>query len=72
MAEILKRLGGSKSTIYSYYPSKAELVQMLTPAMLSATRIAQQDKIPFREAATNRAKKTKPCAEGLFVGLMRL
>jgi len=81
MAEILKRLGGSKSTIYSYYPSKADLVQavldhgaelelqaafmkldagsgpagtlrefgrtylvqMLTPAMLSATRIAQQD-----------------------------
>lgn len=81
MAEILKRLGGSKSTIYSYYPSKAELVQavldhgaelaleaafmkldtgsgpaatlhefgrtylvqMLNPAVLSATRIAQQD-----------------------------
>jgi len=81
MAEILGRLGGSKSTIYSYYPSKAELVQavvahgavrelqaafskldagaapaamlhefgrtylaqMLTPSMVSATRIAQQD-----------------------------
>jgi len=27
MADILQRLGGSKSTIYSYFPSKAELVQ---------------------------------------------
>ena len=27
MADILKRLGGSKSTIYTYYRSKAELVQ---------------------------------------------
>lgn len=81
MADILNRLGGSKSTIYSYFPSKAELVQavvaqaaeiklqgafakldtgaapdemlrrfgrtyltqMLTPEMVSATRIAQQD-----------------------------
>lgn len=81
MLDILNRLGGSKSTIYSYFPSKTELVeavlanaaeiklqeafnsldketpplamlrrfgrtyltQMLTPEMLSATRIAQQD-----------------------------
>jgi AcrR family transcriptional regulator len=81
MSEIVSRLGGSKSTIYSYYPSKAELVQavvnhaaeiklreafmvldpegalddtlrqfgrtylaqLLTPEMLSAMRIAQQD-----------------------------
>src|SRR4051812_40556832 len=27
MSEIVNRIGGSKSTIYSYYPSKAELVQ---------------------------------------------
>ncbi len=81
MSEIVSRLGGSKSTIYSYFPSKDELVQavlaqaaecrlqdafaaldparplaatlqrfgraylaqLLTPEMLSATRIAQQD-----------------------------
>jgi AcrR family transcriptional regulator len=81
MSEIVNRIGGSKSTIYSYYPSKAELVQavvnhaaeiklreafmlldpasplvdtlrrfgriylaqLLTPEMLSAMRIAQQD-----------------------------
>jgi AcrR family transcriptional regulator len=81
MSDILERLGGSKSTIYSYFPSKAELVQavvthaseielqsaftkldpatapgamlrqfgrtylaqLLTPGMLSAMRIAQQD-----------------------------
>lgn len=81
MADILARLGGSKSTIYSYFPSKAELVQaviahsaelelqsafmkldsavapaamlprfgrtyltqVLTPEMVSAMRIAQQD-----------------------------
>lgn len=81
MSEIVKRLGGSKATLYSYFPSKdglvqqvlaqsaesrlqqsfgaldpalpvAEslrrfgrdyLVQLLTPEMLSAARIAQQD-----------------------------
>lgn len=81
MLDILNRLGGSKSTIYSYFPSKAELVQavvahaaeiklqeafikldtgaapdemlrrfgrtyltqILTPELVSATRIAQQD-----------------------------
>lgn len=81
MSEIVARIGGSKSTIYNYFPSKDELVQavlaqaaefrlqdafaaldparplpatlrqfgraylarLLTPEMLSATRIAQQD-----------------------------
>jgi AcrR family transcriptional regulator len=81
MSEIVSRLGGSKATIYSYFPSKDELVQqvlaqsaerklqqsfaaldtarpladalrhfgraylvqLLTPEMLSAIRIAQQN-----------------------------
>lgn len=81
MSEIVARLGGSKATIYNYFPSKAELVRavlgqaselalraafgaldparpigeelgtfgrtylahLLSPGMLSALRIAQQD-----------------------------
>jgi AcrR family transcriptional regulator len=81
LSEIVARMGGSKSTIYSYFPSKADLVeavlahaselklqqafrglepgqpldgalrqfgrtymtQLLSPEMLSAIRIAQQD-----------------------------
>lgn len=81
MSEIVSRIGGSKSTIYSYFPSKdilmqavlahtaeirlqqafvaldvdrplreilrqfgrAYLVQLLTPEMLSALRMAQQN-----------------------------
>ena len=33
MAEIVRRIGGSKSTIYGYYPSKEALFQAVTQAM---------------------------------------